>query len=123
MEALAQWHWFGCGLQQSFHPKNCAFFDDRHMRKNFGRGPAVWRRRFAPEQVADFVSLGQQFRARGLQMADDWREVSQLRISSNREATGLFKRTRQLQDAGFAEVAGEDLHADRQSGSRLSAGN
>jgi hypothetical protein len=43
---------------------------------------------------------------------EDWGEAFQKRISSYREATGLFERTSKLQNAAFAEVAGEDLHAD-----------
>ena len=63
-------------------------------------------------EFADLFSYGQEFRARSLQMAEDGGEVFQERISSNREATGLFKRAGQLQDAGFAEVAREYLHPD-----------
>jgi hypothetical protein len=93
------------------------------MRDHLGGGPAALGRSFPPAEVAYFFSDRQQIRARSLQMPEDRGQVFQKSISSNREATGLFERSGQLQDAGFAEVAGENLHADRQTRGRLSAGN
>jgi hypothetical protein len=93
------------------------------VRNHFGGGPRVRRRRFAPAEIADLLGDGQEFRARDFEVPENWAEVFQRRISSNREATSLFKRARQLQDAAFAKVAGEDLQADRQASRRRSAGN
>ena len=93
------------------------------MRDHFSGGPAALNGSFPPAEVAYFFSDSQQIRARSLQMPEDRGQVFQKSISSNREATGLFEGPRQLQDAGFAEVAGKDLHADGQTRGRLSAGN
>ena len=82
------------------------------MCDHFGGGPAALSRSFPPAEVADCFSDSQQIRARSLQMPEDRGQVVQKSISSNREATGLFERSGQLQDAGFAEVAGKNLHAD-----------
>jgi hypothetical protein len=82
------------------------------VRDYLGRGPGVRRRRFAPAQIADLFSYGQKCRARVFEVPEDWGEVFQKRISSDREPTRLFESTSELEDAGFAEVAGEDLHAD-----------
>ncbi len=82
------------------------------MRDDFGGGPSVRSGRFAPAEIGDFLSGGQELGARAFQLPEDWREVFQKRISSDREATGPFKRAGQLQDAGFAEVAREYLHPD-----------
>jgi len=123
VETLAQRQRLGRRAQQPFHAENRGFFDDRDVRDHFGGGPAVRRRRFAPAEIADFFSCGQEFGARVFQVPEDRSQVFQMRISSNREATGLFERTSKLQDAAFAEVAGEYLHSDGQSRGRHSAGN
>jgi hypothetical protein len=123
MEALEQRHRLGHRAQQLSHTENCGFFHHAYMRDHFGGGSAALSRSFPPADVAYFFSDGQQIRARSLQMPEDRGQVFQKSISSNREATGLFERPRQLQDASFAEVAGEDLHADGQARGRLSAGN
>jgi hypothetical protein len=63
-------------------------------------------------EIADLLGCGQEFGAVGFQVPEDRCQVFQKVVSLNRETTGFFERAGQLQDAGFAEMAGEDLHAD-----------
>jgi hypothetical protein len=63
-------------------------------------------------ELADLLGRGQEFGAGGFQVPEDRCRVLQKLVSLNRETTGLLERAGQLQDAGFAEMAGEDLHAD-----------
>ena len=63
-------------------------------------------------EIADLSGYGQEFGARVFQVPEDWCQLCQKLVSLNHETAGLFERPHQLQDAGFAEVSGENLHAD-----------
>jgi hypothetical protein len=63
-------------------------------------------------EIADLLGCGQEFGAGSFQVPEDRCQVFQKLVPLNRETTGFFERAGQLQDAGFAEMAGEDLHAD-----------
>lgn len=67
---------------------------------------------------------GRNYRAvAGAESSGHFRSQQHHSFGSQREASGALERVGQLQHAAFAEMPAEDLHAHRQAGFRLAAGD